>query len=47
MTGGINVNFNIKTFDASNFDEMIVNRKTLITSIIQQAMNNRGKQGIL
>jgi hypothetical protein len=26
---------------------MIVNRKTLITSIIQQAMNNRGKQGIL
>jgi hypothetical protein len=40
------VNFNISTVDASGFDELLASRKGLITSIINNAMNNRGRMGV-
>ena len=41
------VNFNISTVDAAGFDQLLVSRKGLITSIINQAMNNQGKMGVV
>ena len=40
------VNFNISTVDATGFDELLASRKGLITSIINNAMNNRGRMGV-
>lgn len=40
------VNFNISTVDAAGFDELLASRKGLITSIINNAMNNRGRMGV-
>ena len=40
------VNFNISTVDAAGFDELLASRKDLITSIINSAMNNRGRMGV-
>ena len=40
------VNFNISTVDAASFDELLASRKGLITSIINNAMNNRGRMGV-
>jgi len=44
--GGATVNFNISTVDAAGFDELLASRKGLITSIINNAMNNRGRMGV-
>jgi len=41
------VNFNISTIDAAGFDQLLASRKGLITSIINNAMNNQGKMGIV
>ena len=41
------VNFNISTVDAAGFDQLLASRKGLITSIINQAMNNQGKMGVV
>jgi hypothetical protein len=41
------VNFNISTVDAAGFDQLLASRKGLITSIINNAMNNQGKMGIV
>jgi len=49
MSGGQSaptVNFNISTVDAAGFDELLASRKGLITSIINNAMNNRGRMGV-
>ena len=43
---GATVNFNISTVDAAGFDELLASRKGLITSIINNAMNNRGRMGV-
>jgi tape measure domain-containing protein len=43
---GSTVNFNISTVDAAGFDELLASRKGLITSIINNAMNNRGRMGV-
>jgi hypothetical protein len=43
---GATVNFNISTIDATGFDELLATRKGLITSIINNAMNNRGRMGV-
>lgn len=43
---GATVNFNISTVDATGFDELLASRKGLITSIINNAMNNRGRMGV-
>ena len=45
--GGTTVNFNISTVDAAGFDQLLTSRKGLITSIINNAMNNQGKMGVV
>ena len=45
--GGATVNFNISTVDAAGFDQLLASRKGLITQIINNAMNNQGKMGII
>jgi hypothetical protein len=47
MSGTSTVNFNISTVDAAGFDQLLVSRKGMITSIINQAMNSRGKIGVV
>jgi len=47
MGGTSTVNFNISTVDAAGFDELLASRKGLITSIINNAMNNQGKMGVV
>ena len=44
---GATVNFNINTVDAAGFDQLLASRKGLITSIINNAMNNQGKMGVV
>ena len=46
-TGGATVNFNINAVDAASFDQLLQSRKGLITSIINNAMNNQGKMGVV
>ncbi len=46
MGGDVNVNFNINTVDASDFDELLVDRRTTIVGIINSALNQRGKVGV-
>ena len=46
-TGGATVNFNISTVDAASFDQLLTSRKGLITSIINNAMNNQGRMGVV
>jgi hypothetical protein len=41
------VNFNISTVDSAGFDQLLASRKGMITSIINQAMNSRGKMGVV
>ena len=45
--GGTTVNFNINTVDATGFDQLLVSRKGTITQIINNAMNNQGKMGVV
>ena len=45
--GGATVNFNINTVDAAGFDQLLIQRKGTITQIINNAMNNQGKMGIV
>jgi len=44
---GATVNFNINAVDAAGFDQLLQSRKGLITSIINNAMNNQGKMGVI
>ena len=46
MGGDVNVNFTINTVDASDFDELLVDRRTTIVGIINSALNQRGKVGV-
>ena len=45
--GGANITFNIQATDASGFDELLNSRKQMITAMINNAMNNRGKMGVV
>ena len=47
MQSAPTVNFNISTVDAAGFDQLLASRKGLITSIINNAMNNQGKMGVV
>jgi hypothetical protein len=47
MPAAPTVNFNISTVDAAGFDQLLASRKGLITSIINNAMNNQGKMGVV
>jgi len=44
---GTTVNFNISTVDAAGFDQLLASRKGLIRSMINNAMNNQGKMGVV
>lgn len=43
-TQAVNVSFNIQANDARGFDELLVQRRGLITSMVRQALNNSGKR---
>jgi hypothetical protein len=47
MQAAPTVNFNISTVDAAGFDQLLASRKGLITAIINNAMNNQGKMGVV
>jgi hypothetical protein len=42
--GDISVNFNISATDATSFDSMLVQRRGLITNIINDALNRQGRR---
>ena len=45
MGQGVTVNFNISTVDADGFDEILINRRSTIVGIINEATNKRGRVG--
>jgi len=45
--GSVNVNFSITTLDATGFSEMLAQNRATITSIINNAMNEKGSRGIV
>jgi len=45
MSQGVTVNFNISTVDADGFDEILLNRRSTIVGIINEATNKRGRVG--
>ena len=48
-TGGspVNVNFSITTLDATGFNDMLINNRGTISSIINEAVNERGARSIV
>ena len=46
MGGEVNVNFNITTVDARDFDQLLVERRGTIVGIINNAMNQLGNVGV-
>ena len=48
-TGGgpVNVNFNITTVDARSFDQLLVQRRGTISRIINESVNERGREAII
>lgn len=47
MGAPVNVNFNIETVDASGFDDLLIDRRGTIVGIINQAMEKRGRVGVV
>ena len=47
MGGGVNVNFNINTVDASGFEELLVNSRGTIYQLINQALNEKGQGNLI
>jgi len=45
MGQGVTVNFNISTVDADGFDQILINRRSTIVGIINEATNKRGRVG--
>jgi SLT domain-containing protein len=45
--GATTVNFNINTLDASGFEDLLVRSRGTITSIINNAVNERGERSII
>ena len=45
--GPVTVNFNINTVDARGFDELLIERRGTITGIINNAMQQRGRVGVV
>lgn len=43
----INVNFSISALDAEGIDELLVKKKNLLVSMMSQAMNQKGKTGLI
>lgn len=47
MGGEVNVNFNITTVDAASFDQLLVERRGTIVGLINQAVERRGRVGVV
>jgi hypothetical protein len=47
MGGGVNVNFNINTVDASGFEELLVNSRGTISQLINQSLNEKGQGNLI
>ena len=45
--GAVNVNFNITTVDARGFDQLLVSRRGTISRIINESVNERGREAII
>jgi hypothetical protein len=45
--GAVNVNFNITTVDAKGFDDLLVSRRGTISRIINESVNERGREAII
>ena len=45
--GGVNVNFNINTVDASGFEELLIRSRGTITQLINNAVNEKGRSSII
>lgn len=45
--GPVNVNFNISTVDATGFDQLLVARRGMIVSMVNQALTRRARPGLL
>lgn len=43
----VNVNFSIQATDAAGIDELLVSRKNQIVAMVSQAMNQKGKVGLI
>ena len=47
MNKPVTVNFNINTVDARGFDELLVNSRGTLVSLINSAVNEKGKMAII
>jgi phage-related minor tail protein len=47
MGGGANISFNIQATDATGIDELLASRKNQIVAMISQAMNQKGRAGLI
>jgi len=47
MAAPVNVSFNISAMDAEGLDKLLVKKKNLLVSVVSQAMNQRGKVGLV
>lgn len=46
-SGPVNVNFNITTVDAASFDQLLIERRGTIVGLINQAVERRGRVGVV
>ena len=46
-SNSVNVTFNIQANDTKGFDQLLASRRGTIVGLINQAMNNRGKAGVV
>jgi hypothetical protein len=42
--GPVNINFNIQANDAAGFDELLVQRRSMVTQMVRDAMNENGQR---
>ena len=45
--GGVNVNFNINTVDASGFEELLIRSRGTISQLINQSLNEKGQGNLI
>ena len=43
----LNVNFSISALDVEGIDELLIKKKNLLVSMMSQAMNQKGKTGLI
>jgi hypothetical protein len=45
--GSVNVNFNIDAIDSSSFNSVLIENRGIITSIINNALNEKGRRELI